>query len=70
MGIWVLIPRQLVCPRARVWNLELLGLEPQAPLCPVLTILMGVAQDLELANGLLFLLPTPHPQFPFETSGL
>lgn len=53
MTIWVLIPLQLVCPRAGVWNLELLGLEPQAPLCPVLTIQMGVAQDLELDNSLL-----------------
>lgn len=55
MGIWVLILPQLVSPRARAWNLELLDLEPLAPLCPVLTIQMGLEQDLELDNSSLLL---------------
>lgn len=55
MVIWVLVLSQLVIPRARAWNLELLDLQLLAPLCLVPTIQIGIEQDLELdSSSLLF----------------
>lgn len=56
-----MIPPQLVSPRARAWNLELLDLEPLVPRCPVLTIQIGVEQDSEL---LFIFFPQTSVQLP------